>query len=89
MCVKPSHLRVTTTRVNTCAGLVGALGANRQTSRFLGVSWCRSSHGWKASIRIDHVRRYLGLFDDETEAARAYDDAREAVDDVRPNGTKR
>lgn len=49
--------------------------ANRKaqggSSRYKGVSWHKRSCKWQAQIK----RTNLGYFDDEKEAARAYDDA--------------
>ena len=43
------------------------------TSRFRGVSWYKMHQKWVASTRIDGKSKHIGFYDDETEAARAYD----------------
>jgi hypothetical protein len=45
------------------------------SSRFQGVSWNTVARKWNAQLRVQGVREYLGSFDDETTAARAYGNA--------------
>jgi hypothetical protein len=49
------------------------------TSRFKGVSWNSRDEVWQAQIRVDNLNRVLGYFDDEEDAALAYDDAAREV----------
>ena len=44
----------------------------KPTSQFVGVSFDKRHAKWKASISIDGRTKVLGFFDDEVEAARAY-----------------
>ena len=43
------------------------------SSRFRGVSWDKTKQKWKAQIYFDGKSKNIGSYDDETEAARAYD----------------
>ncbi len=45
----------------------------RGSSRFKGVSLDSLTRRWRAQIGVDYGSRYIGLFDDEVVAARAYD----------------
>ena len=45
------------------------------SSKYKGVRWNASANKWDARIQIDNSPIYLGLFSDEIEAAKAYNDA--------------
>lgn len=45
------------------------------TSKYLGVFWFKQTKKWRAQIRKNGVSNHLGLFNTETEAATAYNDA--------------
>jgi len=45
------------------------------SSRFKGVVWNKKKLNWQASIKKDYKQHHLGFFTDETDAARAYNQA--------------
>lgn len=45
------------------------------TSKYIGVSWHKQRHKWRAYIKKNGVQYSLGLYFSEIEAARAYDKA--------------
>jgi hypothetical protein len=44
-------------------------------SRFKGVSWNKDRKKWSARILFNRDMKFIGYFDDEIEAAKAYDEA--------------
>jgi hypothetical protein len=48
-------------------------GDHASTSKYIGVCWHKSRSKWHARCKIKGKRYHLGLFDDEIEAAQAYD----------------
>lgn len=45
------------------------------SSQYKGVYWDKSKNRWRAYIKKNHKRFYLGVYTDELQAARAYDEA--------------
>jgi hypothetical protein len=45
-------------------------------SQFRGVSWHKKSKKWVASIKVNNINQHLGYFDNERDAAEAYDKAK-------------
>jgi hypothetical protein len=41
-------------------------------SKYMGVTWHKRSKKWYARIKINYIEKYLGLFDNEIDAATAY-----------------
>ena len=47
------------------------------SSKYRGVCWCKRANKWVARISVNNKVIYLGVFDDELEAANAYKQAKE------------
>jgi hypothetical protein len=53
--------------------------SDSKTSHFKGVSWFKPMNSWRAHINLNRKQISLGYFDDEIEAAKAYDDAAKEI----------
>ena len=48
---------------------------SNNTSGYKGVYWSKAARKWQAYVTIDRKAKYLGLFEDKKDAARAYNQA--------------
>lgn len=62
------NLEIVTNRENTNKNNVSA------TSKFIGVYWLKSRRKWVARIRIGKEHKYLGIFKNQEDASKAYND---------------
>ena len=68
-----NNLRPATTRQNGHNRRKSSF--ERQTSQFKGVYWNKRDGRWMASITVEGRKWFLGYFDEEQDAAKAYDKA--------------
>ena len=59
--------------IREVAARAGGGAAASESSRFRGVSLVKKRGRWKSKFTIDDKQKHLGMFNEEEEAARAYD----------------
>lgn len=64
------NLRIATKRQN----MANSRLKKNNTSGFRGVSWSKGDKKWKAEIRINGKKKFLGNFDKKEDAAKVYQD---------------
>ena len=66
---RKSNLRVATVRQNKA----NSSSKKGSISKYKGVTYCKYHKKWKAAIKFDGVNKHLGYFNNESDAAKAYD----------------
>lgn len=70
------NLRICNTKQNSQnSSKRSKYSGNRPTSIYKGVTWSKYHCRWQAQIKIDGKNKFLGRFDFEHEAAKAYNEA--------------
>ena len=77
-CVNPEHLEPVTQRENCTRGKNSILNKNK-SSKYVGVYWEKRKEKWHSSIRTGKKSKFLGYYDNEEEAAKAYRNALQEV----------
>lgn len=62
-----SNLRIVTNRTNTNQKHI------KSTSKYTGVSWKVKNKKWEAKIKISGKSKYLGIYENELDAHKAYE----------------
>ncbi len=61
-----------------CSSSQNSMNRSKQsntTSNYKGVSWHKQGQKWRATIRVDGKLKHIGLFENEVQAAVAYNNA--------------
>jgi hypothetical protein len=66
---RKSNLRLVTATQN----VANSVKQNNCSSKYKGVAWRKDRKKWHAQILINNKHVHIGYFNDETEAAKAYD----------------
>ena len=72
------NLELVTPRENVTRGMA----RKNTSSQFPGVNWFKRDKKWKAQIRINGKKKFLGYFTNELEAAAAYEKALEDLNRI-------
>jgi hypothetical protein len=67
-----NNLRLVKSRFNSSRSKKGI-------SKYTGVTWCKRSGKWLASIRINGKKKHLGYFNNEDDAGKAYEDVLQTI----------
>ncbi len=76
-----SNLRL----ANTYQSVANRDSHTDSTSKFFGVSWHKASNKWMAQINKNYKKIYLGVFENDRDAARAYNKAAKKLHGVFAN----
>ena len=66
LCSRKENLRNTMKRMNTKKGVA--------SSKYKGIYWAKDRNKWRATIRFNGKNYHIGTFEDELEAAKAYNE---------------
>lgn len=75
-CVNPTHLEIVSNRENVSRGKRSKLNTSK-TSVFTGVSWNTKRKRWEARFYVNGKYLALGMFKNELDAAKAYENAKQ------------
>lgn len=68
-----NNLRSNLRKASKSQNAANSLKREGYSSPFRGVSFRKDKGKWQARVRVERVRKHIGYFTDEQEAARAYD----------------
>lgn len=72
------NLEVVSQRQNTAH----SKNKSKTSSKYIGVSWHKSTKKWQANIRVKEKKIYLGLFKTEEDAYKAYQTKLNSINDA-------